>query len=143
MKSLCLGLFLVVAASGAANAKDCDRACLAGLVTTYVDALVAHKPDALPLAANVRFTEDMKELKLGEGLWRDITRAGTFRQDYLDIRKQIAAAHVELYAGDRQVLYSVVLHPGWQDHRHRDPGRQPSAQQPAQVRLALAGPCPS
>ena len=35
---------------------------------------------------------------------------GTFRQDYLDLKKQIAASHVEVYAGDQQVLYSVVLH---------------------------------
>ncbi len=103
-------MFLAAAASSAADAKDCDRACLKALITTYVDAVVAHKPDSLPLAANVRVTEDMKELTLGEGAWQEVTRAGTFRQDYLDVRKQIAAAHVELYAGDRQVLYSLILH---------------------------------
>jgi len=110
MKRIGLGVFLLLAASSVASAKDCDRACLTGLITTYVDALVAHKPESLPLAANVRFTEDMKELKLGEGVWKDVTRTGGFRQDYLDVRKQIAASHVELYAGDRQVLYSLILH---------------------------------
>jgi hypothetical protein len=61
MKRIGLGVFLLLAASSVASAKDCDRACLTGLITTYVDALVAHKPESLPLAANVRFTEDMKE----------------------------------------------------------------------------------
>jgi hypothetical protein len=49
-------------------------------------------------------------LKLGEGLWKDATKVGAFRQDYLDLKKQIAASHVEVYAGEQQVLYSVVLH---------------------------------
>lgn len=56
--------------------------------------MLAHKPDSLPLAANARFTEDSKDLKLGEGLWKDVTHAGGFRQDYLDVKKQIAASHV-------------------------------------------------
>jgi hypothetical protein len=110
MKRICLSVFLLLAAANVASAADCDRPCLKGLITKYVDAMVAHKPDSLPLAANARFTEDSKDLKLGEGLWKDITRAGTFRQDYLDVKKQIAASHVEVYAGDQQVLYSVVLH---------------------------------
>ena len=110
MKRPSLALFLLLAASSVASAKDCDRACLTGLITAYVDAIVGHTPESLPLAATVRFTEDMKELKLGEGLWKDVTRTGGFRQDYLDVRKQIAASHVELYAGDRQVLYSLILH---------------------------------
>ncbi len=110
MKKIYLSVFLLAAASSVASAADCDRACLRGMITRYVDAMVAHKPDSLPLAATVRFTEDSKDLKLGEGLWKDVTRAGTFRQDYIDLKKQIAAAHVELYAGDEQVLYSVILH---------------------------------
>ena len=43
--------------------------------------MVAHKPDPLPLAPNARFTGDSMELKLGEGLWKDVSRAGTFRQE--------------------------------------------------------------
>jgi hypothetical protein len=110
MKRICWSVFLLAAVSNVAVAADCDRACLKDLMTKYVDAMVAHKPDSLPLAANARFTEDSKDLKLGEGLWKDVTRVGVFRQDYLDLQKQIAASHVEVYAGDQQVLYSVVLH---------------------------------
>ncbi len=91
------------------HAADCDRACLKGLITKYVDAIVAHDPSTLPLAANVRFTEDSKDLKLGEGLWKTATKKGDFRQDYIDLKKQIAASHVMLYEADAQILYSVVL----------------------------------
>jgi hypothetical protein len=105
-------LFLVLAlfASGAAQAADCDRACLTGLLTQYVDAVVAHDPSKLPLAGkNVRFTEDSQEIALGEGVWKTVTGKAAFRQDYLDVRKQIAATHVQLTEANAQVLYSVVL----------------------------------
>jgi len=91
-------------------AENCDRACLSGLITQYVDALVARDHSKLPLAENVRFTEDSKALKLGEGLWKAETTKGGFRHDYLDTRKQIAASHVQLLEGKNQVLLSVLLH---------------------------------
>jgi hypothetical protein len=93
-----------------AAAENCDRACLTGLLTQYVDALVARDHSKLPLAENVRFTEDSKALKLGEGLWQTATTKGTFRHDYLDTKKQVAATHVHLVEGKTQVLLSVLLH---------------------------------
>ena len=102
-------LVLAAMTTGAAQAADCDRACLQSMITQYVDAMVAHDLSRLPLAANVRFTEDSQELKLGDGLWKTVTRKGDFRQDYIDLRKQIAASHVMLFEESAQVLYSVVL----------------------------------
>jgi hypothetical protein len=102
-------LVLVAMTTSAAQAADCDRACLKGMISKYVDAMVAHDPARLPLAANARFTEDSQELKLGEGLWKTVTKKGDFRQDYIDVRKQIAASHVVLLEDNAQVLYSVVL----------------------------------
>jgi hypothetical protein len=80
------------------------------MITTYVDAMVVHAPSKLPLANNVRFTEDSQELKLGDGLWKTVTKKGDFRQDYIDLKKQIAASHVVVYEDGAEVLYSVVLH---------------------------------
>ncbi len=96
--------------AAAAAAQDCDRACLAGLITQYVDALVAHDQSRLPLAENLRVTEDSKAIKLGDGLWKTATAKGPFRQDYLDVKKQIAAAHMVVLEGQNQALYSVLLH---------------------------------
>jgi hypothetical protein len=94
---------------GGARAADCDRACLKNMITQYVDAMVAHDSSGLPLAASARFTEDSKDLKLGEGLWKTVTRKGDFRQDYIDLNRQIAASHVMLFEENAQVLHSVVL----------------------------------
>jgi hypothetical protein len=107
-RSAVVAAIVVFGVSGA-QAAECDRACLGGMVTKYVDAIVAHAPQSLPLAANVRFTEDSKELPLGDGAWKTVTRAGSFRQDYLDVGRGIAASHLELYEQGAQLQYSVVL----------------------------------
>jgi hypothetical protein len=104
-----LVLILAAMSTGAAHAADCDRACLKGMITRYVDAMLAHDSSRLPLAAGVRFSEDSQDLKIGEGLWKTVTRKGDFRQDYIDLKKQIAASHVMLYEENGQVLYSVLL----------------------------------
>ena len=44
------------------RAPSCDRTCLKDVMTKYLDSLVAHDPKKAPLAENVRFTEDAKEL---------------------------------------------------------------------------------
>lgn len=97
-------------AASSTAAAQCDRTCLSGLITQYVDALVAGDPSKLPMAPRFRFTEDSQELKLGEGLWKSVTGKGGFRQDYIDTTKQIAATHIELKEGKNPVLFSLVLH---------------------------------
>lgn len=103
-----LGLLVLPAAPAAAA--DCDRACLGGLITQYVDALVERDPSKLPLAPDARVTEDSQDVKLGEGIWKTVTGKGGFRHDYLDTTKQIAATHVLLFEDKNQILYSVLLH---------------------------------
>ena len=93
-----------------ASAQACDRACLTGMMTRFINALVAHDSSTLPLGENFRYTEDSRNARLGEGIWRSVTANGGFRQDYVDTRKQVAAAHVLLREAEAQVLYSVLLH---------------------------------
>lgn len=108
--AVCAALVLAGLAAAPAQAQKCDRTCLGGMISTYVDALVARDPAKLPLAANVRYTEDSAELKLGDGVWKTVTGKDTFRQDYLDTAKQIAAAHLVLLEDKNRLLYSVVLY---------------------------------
>lgn len=103
-------LALLCLSPASASAAQCDRACLASMITQYTDALLAHNPSKLPLADNVRFTQDSKVMKLGEGLWKEKLAKGTFRQDYLDTAKQVAASHMQFLEGKVQVLLSVLLH---------------------------------
>jgi hypothetical protein len=92
-----------------AFAQDCDRACLRDTLTQYLDSLLKHEPATLPLAADVRFTEDHQELALGEGLWQTIESLGTFRQDILDVRNSTAGTHVLAMENGSPVLVAVRL----------------------------------
>jgi hypothetical protein len=57
----------------------CDRACLEGFVDTYLDAWIARDPKRLPLAANVKYTENGQRLELGDGSWNVATGKGKYR----------------------------------------------------------------
>jgi hypothetical protein len=104
------GLLFLSGAFQTAAAQACDRACLAGMIDQYVDAVVAHDHTRLPLADSVKFTVDGQAGTLGEGLWQSVTGFHGFRQDYLDLRQQVAASHVVFHEGENQILLSVLLH---------------------------------
>ena len=76
-----------------AAANNCDRACLGGFVDQYLKALAAHDPSTLPLAKNVKFTEDGVELKPGDGLWATVTGLGTYRLDFAEPEAGEAGAY--------------------------------------------------
>ncbi len=110
MKHCKLVLVLLSAAgAGHAASADCDRECLRGFVTQYLDALVAHNPSALPLDSKVRFTEDSVEMHLGDGLWKDASRVRAFRQDVLDVRQGVAASEVVVEEAGSPVLLTLRL----------------------------------
>ena len=108
MKRLILVLILI-GPSSHAMAADCDRECLRGFITQYLDALVAHNPSALPLADKVRFTEDSVEMHLGDGLWRDASRIQAYRQDVLDVRQGVAASQVVVEEAGSPALFVLRL----------------------------------
>jgi hypothetical protein len=87
----------------------CNRECLAGFITQYGNAMIAHKPEILPVASNVKFTEDCKELKLGEGIWKNISRLTDYRRDILDVRQGVAVSFLVVEEGAQPVLFSLRL----------------------------------
>ena len=94
----------------AQNAAPCNRKCLSGMITQYLDAVVEHSPRSLPLAANVRYTEDTVEKAVGvEGLWQTATGLGSFRQDVIDVREGEAGTHVVMQNNGSLALYQVRL----------------------------------
>lgn len=64
-----ISLIAAISAAGL-HAAGCDRGCLQGMVDSYLDAMAKHDSSKLPVAASVKFTENGKELKLGEGFWK-------------------------------------------------------------------------
>jgi len=103
-------LLYVCAAPVSARAADCDRECLKGFVTQYVNALAARNPKALPLADNVKFTEDSNEIKPGEGImWNSFTKLTDYRRDILDVKQSVAVSFMAVEGGDTPPLYVIRL----------------------------------
>jgi hypothetical protein len=62
----------------------CDRACLKGMLETYLDALTKRDPTKLPTAQFAKFTENGAVMFPGEGLWKTATGVTPYRLYVLD-----------------------------------------------------------
>lgn len=87
-------LLTLAAIAPSARAADCDRDCLRGFITQYLNAMVAHNPAGLPVADRVKFTEDTVQKPIGDGLWKTASGLRKYRQDILDVRQGVAASQV-------------------------------------------------
>ncbi len=92
-----------------AAADDCNRECLRGFITQYLNAMVAHAPGTLRVAPNVRFTEDTVEMKLGEGLWKNASKIRPYRLDILDTAQGVAATQVVVEEAGAPVMLAMRL----------------------------------
>jgi hypothetical protein len=105
-----LALGLMAAGTSAQGATpDCDRACLRGFITQYLDAMLTHNPGTLPVSDKVRFTEDAVDMKLGDGLWKNASKITGYRQDILDVRQGVAASQVVVEEGGMPALFVLRL----------------------------------
>jgi hypothetical protein len=75
----------IVAAGGASAQQECDRACLEDFVDRYLDAMIEKDVEAVPFAANARFTEQGQQLELGDGLWNTMKSKGGYRLFVSDV----------------------------------------------------------
>jgi hypothetical protein len=88
---------LAAAAPHAARAQAaapaaCDSTCLRGFVDDYFEALEARDPSKLPVAENVKFTENGRVLTLGEGFWNTAGKPHRYRDYIVDPQTGNAAA---------------------------------------------------
>jgi hypothetical protein len=81
------------AGPGTDSSADCDRECLIGVTEAYLAAMVARDPAQAPVAEGVKFTENTRELRLGEGAWERVTGV----RDYRVYAADPAAGQVALY----------------------------------------------
>ena len=92
-----------------AQGAKCDRACLTDMMTRYLNAMVAHDPSTLPVAPNVKFTEDTVQMKLGEGAWKTVTKLRPYRVDFIDVPQGVAAVHAVVEENGAPVLFAARL----------------------------------
>jgi hypothetical protein len=96
-------------AEPATAAPSCDRECLRGIMTKYLDAVIAHNPGGLPIAKNVRFTENCVDTKLGEGIWKTASKLTPYRMDIMDVKQGVVGTHSVIEEGQNTILLLVRL----------------------------------
>jgi hypothetical protein len=105
-------------AGGAAGGQDggsspgtCDRACLIGVLSKYLDALAARNAMSVPVSMTLKYTDNGVAAKLGDGLWKTASSlvAGE-RMDFADpMTGQVASQLVINENGTSPVIYQVRL----------------------------------
>jgi hypothetical protein len=85
----------------------CDRDCLYAFVDKYFDALVSRCPCAVAMAPGVKYTENGQVVKPGEGIWKTITRRGTYRV-YLADPANGTVGYYGDFSEDQGLLFSVM-----------------------------------
>src|ERR1700691_6086172 len=86
---VCAALFATTAAGALAQAEAapkpaCDRACLEGIASKYLDAMVAHDSSKAPLAPNLQYAQDNVPLKIGQALWATASARGKYIHYFAD-----------------------------------------------------------
>ncbi len=89
----------------------CDAACLTGFIDAYVDALAHRDASKLPLAADVKYTENGRVLDLGEGFWHTAGAPLRYRDYVVDPDTGSAAAFTALkeYDGTAQMFVRLKV----------------------------------
>ena len=74
--SLMLALPGLESAVWAQQPAACDRACLDGMLSRFLDAVVARDPARAPLAIGFRQTQNSVLTPAGTGAWQTVTAIG-------------------------------------------------------------------
>src|SRR5439155_6356225 len=108
--SLCIAALIIVCGAATSGALDCDRACLRAVVTQYLDAFVAHQPNAA-FAPGFKYIEDLIDTRPGDGLWKEATKLRPYRVDVLDVRLGVAGTMtlVDVYGGPAMVAVAAKV----------------------------------
>jgi hypothetical protein len=91
--------------------RECDRACLIGIMDGYMNAIFTRDLKAVPpLAKDVRMTENTGEIEVGEGvLWRSRTEPTPFKIYIADPIAGQVAIQTRLQVQGRDTLVAVRL----------------------------------
>jgi len=87
----------------------CDRTCLDRFVDAYLAAMVAHDPSRLPVASEVKFTEDGVRLELGDGLWATAEGIGTYKLHFAEPETGAVGAYTVVQENGTPAILALRL----------------------------------
>jgi hypothetical protein len=101
---------LMLASSAMAQTpKACDRTCLSEITDTYLAAMVAHAPKQAPFDSKVKFTENGQALAPGDGLWATISKLGSYKLHFNDVKAGQAGFFGTIDEGGQAGILSLRL----------------------------------
>jgi len=107
--TVALAVLAALAVAGLEAKTDCNRACLTGFADTYLKALAANTPNAVPLAPNAKVTINGRVVPLAQAFWDGAERT-VYRFDIVNERLGDAATEaVVLNADGSKTMYVVRL----------------------------------
>jgi hypothetical protein len=86
----------------------CTRESLKSITDCFFIALEAHKPSSLPLARNVKYTENGIEVPIGKGVWETVGKT-TFKRGMVDTQKCGTHTQAIIEEDGKSILYGVRL----------------------------------
>src|SRR5690606_32731871 len=86
----------------------CDRESLNATIDSYFAALAAHSANGLPIARDVKFTENGVALDVGEGFWQT-AGAVVFSRDVLDTETCGTVTQALIEENGREIIFGVRL----------------------------------
>jgi hypothetical protein len=98
--------------SQSANAQSsavCDRSCFEDIANRVVDAMASRHVSGLPLAADVRYTENGQDVPLGDGAWASVTGLGEYRLHFSDPQTGETGLFAEVIESDHLALLNLRL----------------------------------
>lgn len=84
MIRVAFALVCLVLGPVSAQAKGCDRPCLAGIISKYLTALAGHDPFNISTTPSVKYVENDQILPLGVGEWPIVNFLGKYRHIFSD-----------------------------------------------------------
>lgn len=104
-KTLSLSALLLMSSASMAA---CDRESLNTAIDNYFSALQAHDTTAVPLAADLKFTEDGVAMNAGEGFWKTAGEV-VFSRDVLDTETCGTVTQALIKEDGRDIIFGVRL----------------------------------
>ncbi|KAF2266934.1 hypothetical protein CC78DRAFT_594760 [Lojkania enalia] len=101
--------WIVTIASAQDEAPSCDRLCLEGILSDFLNAMVAHDPSRLPTTPDVIYVENSQKLKLGEGEWKIAGKLGKYNHVFSDPESRQVAAITTMTENGVGIIYVVRL----------------------------------
>jgi len=101
------GLILLVSISPVGAQDGCDRACLEGHISTYLGALYANTPNAVPLARGAKISDNNRLSSLQEAFWSEAAETA-YRWDIANPRLGDVATEVVIRNSDSSYTMAVV-----------------------------------